>query len=290
MDSQSRELERQGYVDQADANLKVRVLRNRMRAGEVTRDQVALLAYTGDPVAREALPLLGCTTEGLCGCGYHLDPESLDRDDHACLDRDDQTDRWASGLLPLLALGVEPWVDDTHHRTASGDISRRKVTWECGCVHGRVRAGEKVGWRQMLDVCDTCDGSGRRPPTPEEAHQWLAVTVALAVAREAHSETCWCLDKSYRQGLCDVPEALDAVEAWRRDPNASNENRCRESSPGSIRPEDQPIWLHHLLAMVAWDNDVKIRLPSCLEHAAQAGVDVRAATLEAVRPFCGGEA
>lgn len=161
-------------------------------------DVVRLLAFYGVEEARDLMPGLGCNSQGSCACDYHPDPQSLDREDHVCLDQDHHG--WLVDL-PRLAAKLPP----------------KRVEVICpACLRDRFRdsmPGPITPARLKRCGCDKTvahDGP---------AEQWLLVAACVAVARE--------IVKEYRKrgsaqevlpGWQDCLRAIDACQAWVDEP------------------------------------------------------------------------
>jgi hypothetical protein len=222
MDSQARLAKRHGTPAQT--------LQARLRAGEVSREQVRLLAYLGWPVAREAsgidwrnghkcraiATLLGDAGEHFRERGWRGGWGTITADPHYV---------WCPGSLRYKH--PDDAAESAHFLTGL-----QRLTDPLPGVEQWVVCCVPVG---KPCRCPTCCDCGARKRTP--LRDWLMLHMAIAAARVAHwtrEDSCGdprCMPMSGECCPTHDPErlALDAAATAAREPSAANREACLEA-------------------------------------------------------------
>jgi hypothetical protein len=166
-DEQLREIERK--VEEGDESARVKLLRERLRAGQLERDRLELAAYAGD---RDARLVLGSSMQHLaCACGgkdtTHGHPE-IEWAPFA--DWAEGFGRWGREVAIRVGIAASMHVLPVW-------MAKHKPTVHCpdctdgihSCSHGR----HCNTW-----PCGTCDGKVQVPAKPEQTFPALALAAA----------------------------------------------------------------------------------------------------------------
>lgn len=243
----------------------VTLLRERLRAGTLTRDKVRLAAYLGDEAA-----FMTADDPGNCRCydipfvapGFAHQPFCEDGGSFYSTN----FSAWTTGLLPLM---------------------------------------KTLGKRESVGACPGCKGTGHscqgtlKVTLSTPWAQWLSVVGALAVGRaciqecQTCGEECGCDGTEwdhtrFDHGTCAscvaAEAAMDAAQAWVDEPSEVNYLAWEESSVRGLTTRTTPNWVP-----IPWRNPDRwgLELAHNLRHASPLlnEADVRAICRDAVVPL-----